>query len=65
MPARRFPPPWTVEDLGACYVVRDHDGQQLAYVYFEEEPGRRFRSFIQDALARTARISALIFGRFS
>jgi hypothetical protein len=21
--------------------VRDHDGQQLAYVYFEEEPGRR------------------------
>src|SRR6516164_4267736 len=25
----------------ACYVVRDHDGQALAYVYFEEEPGRR------------------------
>jgi hypothetical protein len=22
-------------------VVRDHDGQQLAYVYFENEPGRR------------------------
>jgi len=22
-------------------VVRDHDGQQLAYVYFEDEPGRR------------------------
>ena len=22
-------------------VVRDHNGQQLAYVYFEEEPGRR------------------------
>jgi len=21
--------------------VRDHDGQQLAYVYFEDEPGRR------------------------
>jgi hypothetical protein len=21
--------------------VRDHNGQQLAYVYFEEEPGRR------------------------
>jgi hypothetical protein len=39
MPARRFPPPWTVEELDACFVVRDHDGQQLAYVYFEEEPG--------------------------
>jgi len=23
------------------YVVRDADGQQLAYVYFENEPGRR------------------------
>jgi hypothetical protein len=22
-------------------VVRDHSGQQLAYVYFENEPGRR------------------------
>ena len=41
MPARRFPPPWTVEELDACFVVRDHSGQQLAYVYFEDEPGRR------------------------
>jgi len=44
--ARRFPPPWTVEDIGAevqraAFVVRDHNGQQLAYLYFEEEPGRR------------------------
>jgi hypothetical protein len=36
----RFPPPWTIEELNdACFVVRDHDGQQLAYVYYEEEPG--------------------------
>src|SRR5215471_16338588 len=41
MPSRRFPPPWSVEELDACFVVRDHDGQQLAYVYFEDEPGRR------------------------
>jgi hypothetical protein len=26
--------------LDAAYVVRDHNGQQLAYVYFEDEPGR-------------------------
>jgi hypothetical protein len=38
---RRFPPPWTVEELDACSVLRDHNGQQLAYVYFEDEPGRR------------------------
>jgi hypothetical protein len=41
MPERGFPPPWSVDELDACYVVRDHDGQQLAYVYFEDEPGRR------------------------
>jgi hypothetical protein len=40
MPARRFPPPWTVEETDACFIVRDHSGQALAYVYFEEEPGR-------------------------
>jgi hypothetical protein len=38
---RRFPPPWSVEELDACFVVRDHSGQALAYVYFEDEPGRR------------------------
>jgi hypothetical protein len=41
MNARRFPPPWTVEELEACFVVGDHDRQQLAYVYFEDKPGRR------------------------
>jgi hypothetical protein len=30
-----------VEEQAACFVVRDHNGQQLAYVYFEDEPGRR------------------------
>ncbi len=43
MPAevRRFPPPWTIEDIGAAFVVKDGAGQKLAYVYYEEEPGRR------------------------
>jgi len=27
----RFPPPWSVEEQDACFVVRDHDGEQLAY----------------------------------
>ena len=38
MAARRFPPPWSVEDIGVAFVVRDHGDQALAYVYFEEEP---------------------------
>jgi hypothetical protein len=41
MERRRFPPPWSVEELDACFVVRDHSGQQLAYVYFEGELGWR------------------------
>jgi hypothetical protein len=36
-----LPPPWTVEETDACFTVRDANGQALAYVYFEEEPGRR------------------------
>jgi hypothetical protein len=39
MPVRRFPPPWSVEELVACFVVRDNGGQKLSYVYFEDEPG--------------------------
>ena len=39
---RHFPPPWTVEETEACFIVTDNTGQKLAYVYFEEEPvGRR------------------------
>ena len=42
MTTRRFPPPWTIEELNdACFAVSDSAGQKLAYVYFEEEPGRR------------------------
>ena len=39
--ARRFPPPWIAEETDACFMIRDHNGYALAYVYFEEEPGRR------------------------
>jgi hypothetical protein len=39
---RRFPPPWTIEEVNnACFVVSDASGQKLGYFYFEEEPGRR------------------------
>jgi hypothetical protein len=35
----RFPP-WSVDET-AGFIVRDRGEQVLAYVYFEEEPGRR------------------------
>jgi hypothetical protein len=39
---RRFPPAWSIDEQNdACFIVRDSGGQALAYVYFEDEPGRR------------------------
>jgi hypothetical protein len=37
---RRFLAPWSVEERPACFIVSDANGQALAYVYYEEEPGR-------------------------
>ena len=41
MRVRRFPAPWSVEDIDAAFVLKDGSGQKVAYVYYEEEPGRR------------------------
>jgi hypothetical protein len=38
---RRFPAPWSIEDIGAAFIVKDKSGQKLGYFYYEEEPGRR------------------------
>jgi hypothetical protein len=53
---RRFPPPWSVEEQAACFVVRDHNGRALAYVYFENESGRRSvaKSLTKDEARRIA-----------
>ena len=40
-PNRRFPPPWLIAELEACFVVIDGSGQKLAYIYYEEERGGR------------------------
>jgi hypothetical protein len=32
---------WPAEETEACFIFRDASGHALAYVYFEEEPGRR------------------------
>ena len=53
MTARRFPPPWSVEELDACFVVRDHDGQQLAYVYFDD-PRSAAKPLTRDEARRIA-----------
>jgi hypothetical protein len=40
LPSGRFPPPWSVDELDACFVVKDIAGQKLAYVCYEEGSGR-------------------------
>ena len=44
--ARRFPPPWSVEETDACFIVKDHAGLPLAYVgyLFDEPPTETARS---------------------
>ena len=35
-------PPWDIEEANAsCFIVKDNNGQALAYVYFESDPVRR------------------------
>jgi hypothetical protein len=41
MTDRRFPPPWSADETDPCFIVRDANGQALAYIYLEDEPGRR------------------------
>jgi hypothetical protein len=57
IPERHFPPPWSVEELDSCFVVKDANGQALAYMYFEKEPLRRFRR--RELLTRDALFAKL------
>ena len=36
MTPRRFPPPWRADKMPGGYVIRDADGQALAYIYYRD-----------------------------
>ena len=59
--ARRFLPPWTVDEINnACFIVRDKNGQQLGYFYDEQEsswPQRNLRHHSPNAMANGAKIA--------
>ena len=59
MAARRFPSPWSVEEDEDYFVVRDHDGQQLAYVTSITRAQRPSRSPGDEARRIAANIAKL------
>jgi hypothetical protein len=34
-------PPWSIEDIGTAFVIKDASGQKLIFTYYEDEPGPR------------------------
>jgi hypothetical protein len=38
---RCFSPPWLVKEKPEVFIVKDANGQQLACLYFEDEPQRQ------------------------
>ena len=40
-PLRRFPPPWSIDERTESFIVKDANGQQIAYLYFEDERQRQ------------------------
>jgi len=53
---RRFPPPWTVEDVGGSFVVKASNDRPLVFIYYREAVGRRSlaRLLTRDAARRIA-----------
>jgi hypothetical protein len=42
MPSPRLlPPPWSIEERQESFIVKDANGQQIFYLYFEDEPQRQ------------------------
>ena len=41
MPERRFPPPWSVEDVGGSFVVKASNERPLVFIYYGDGAGRR------------------------
>jgi hypothetical protein len=45
MPERRFPPPWFIEDIDDCFVVKASNNRPLVFIYYGEGVARRSRGY--------------------
>jgi hypothetical protein len=56
-PSRRFPAPWHAEPIPGGYIVRDANGQALAYLYSRENEAeaRQAKVLTADEARRIAR----------
>jgi hypothetical protein len=54
--SRRFPPPWRADKIPGGYVVRDANGQALAYIYSRdnEDEARQAKVLTKDEARRIA-----------
>ena len=56
MTSRRFPAPWSADKIPGGYVVRDANGQALAYIYSRdnEDEARQAKVLTKDEARRIA-----------
>ena len=56
MTGRRFPPPWRADRIPGGYVVRDANGQAIAYIYSRENEAeaRQAKVLTKDEARRIA-----------
>jgi hypothetical protein len=57
---RRFPPPWRADRIPGGYVVRDANGQAIAYIYSRENEAeaRQAKVLTADGARRNAASTA-------
>jgi hypothetical protein len=55
-PPRRFPPPWRADPMPGGYVIRDANGQALAFVYSRDSDAeaRQSKVLTKDEARRIA-----------
>lgn len=58
---RRFPAPWTFDEVGEAFIVNSADGRAIAYVYFDD--GAEMRRDVRKRMTREARRIAKAIAR--